>query len=250
MLRALLFTDPLIILATILCGSASLVVSFFDTNGRRQIAVARFWARLLVRIARVNITVEGREKIDLSSGYVFASNHVSYMDTPVILSEIPVQFRFMAKEGLFKIPFLGNHLKRAGHIPVPRDNPRAALKAMSDAAHMIQDRGISVLVFPEGGRSLTGLQEFKEGVAYIGIKSGVPIVPVALIGTLEVLPMHSMNVRPGKVILRIGDPLPTNTLKLHDRAALTRQLHDAIEDLLGVRPTHTTPAGTESQTSR
>jgi 1-acyl-sn-glycerol-3-phosphate acyltransferase len=232
LLRAFLFTDPLIILATIVCGTISLFVSFFDHTGRRQIAVSRYWARLLLKISGVRVTIEGLEKIDPNGSYVIASNHVSYMDTPCILSSIPVQFRFMAKEGLFKIPFLGNHLKRAGHIPVPRDNPRAALKAMSDAARIINERGISVLVFPEGGRSLTGLQEFKEGVAYIGIKAGVPIVPVALTGTLEVLPMHSAIVRPGHVTLRIGDPVATAALKLSDRAALTQQLHDTISAML------------------
>ena len=249
-LRAYLFTDPLIILSTIVCGSISLVASFFDATGRRQMAVARFWARLLVRIAGVKVTVEGLDRIDPNGSYVFASNHVSYMDTPVILSRIPVQFRFMAKEGLFKIPFLGDHLRRAGHISVPRDNPRAALKAMSDAARIINERGISVLVFPEGGRSLTGLQEFKEGVAYIGIKAGVQIVPVALIGTLKVLPMHSAIVRPGHVTLRIGEPVPTTALKLQDRGALTTLLHDTIEEMLDVTPRHTTPAGTGSPTSR
>jgi 1-acyl-sn-glycerol-3-phosphate acyltransferase len=144
-----------------------------------------------------------------------------------------VQFRFLAKKMLFHIPFLGYHLTRAGHIPVPRENPRAALKAMAEAARIIQERKISVLIFPEGGRSLTGLKEFKEGAAYIAIRAGVPVVPLALKGTLEVLPMHSLNVRPGKVSLTVGDPIPTSGLSMHDRAELTRELRERVAEMLG-----------------
>lgn len=103
---------------------------------------------------------------------------------------------------------------------------------MLEAGRIIRERGISVLIFPEGGRSLTGLQEFKEGAAYIAIEAGVPAVPIALEGTLEVLPMHSLNVRPGRVTLRIGDPIPTANLTRQDRARLTEQLHDRVQELL------------------
>ena len=119
LLWSLLFIDPLIILSTIFFGSISLVVSLFDTTGRTQIEVARVWSRSLLWFAGVRVTVEGISKINPDASYVFASNHLSYMDTPVVLSHIPVQFRFLAKKGLFQIPFLGTHLARAGHIPVP-----------------------------------------------------------------------------------------------------------------------------------
>jgi 1-acyl-sn-glycerol-3-phosphate acyltransferase len=238
-LRALLITDPLIILATIVMGSTNLVVSLFDEGGRKQLRVARSWSKLLLNIAGVDVTIQGLEKIDTTGSYVFVSNHASYMDTPVVLGHIPVQFRFVAKQGLFSIPFLGNHLKRAGHLPVPRDNPRDAVKMMGEAGRIIRERGISVLVFPEGGRSVEGLQPFKEGAAYIAIKAGVPIVPVALDGTLQVLPMGSMHVRPGPVALRIGTPIPTANLKLQDRSELTRQLYDRVAELLAESPTGT-----------
>src|SRR5262245_45097234 len=154
LLRALLITDPLIIIATVILGSLNLAVSLFDRGGRKQVAIARFWSRVLLRIAGVKMTVEGVEKIDRSHSYVFVSNHVSFMDTPVVLAHIPVEFRFLAKKGLFNIPFLGYHLKRAGHIPVPRDNPRHAVRTMTESARMIRERDISVLIFAEGGRSL------------------------------------------------------------------------------------------------
>lgn len=235
LLRALILTDPLIIIATIILGSVNLLVSFFDNGGRKQIVIARFWSRTLLRIAGVRVTVEGLENIDLSGNYVFVSNHASFMDTPVVLAHIPVQFRFLAKQGLFSIPFLGYHLKRAGHLPVPRENPRAALKMMGEAGRIIRERGISVLVFPEGGRSLEGLLEFKEGAAHIAIEAGVPAVPIALKGTLEVLPMGSVNVRPGRVTLHIGVPISTKHLTRRDRGELTRELHRRVGELLDSR---------------
>ena len=151
-----------------------LIVSLFETSGRRQIAVARVWARFLLWGSGVRVKVEGLEKIAPQGSYVFVSNHLSYMDTPVVLANIPVQFRFLAKSGLFKIPLLGTHLARAGHIPVPRDDARAAVKTMNMAAQVMRDRGTSLLIFPEGGRSQTGeLAAFKEGAAYIAIRAGV-----------------------------------------------------------------------------
>ena len=233
LLRALLFTDPLVILATIAYGTAAFLVSFFDATGSRQIAVARAWSRALLRIGFVHVEVEGLEKIAPNGSYVFASNHLSYMDTPVVLSNIPVQFRFLAKKGLFQIPFLGTHLARAGHIPVPREDPRAAVKTLTTAADAIRARGISMLIFPEGGRSRDGgLQEFKEGGAYIAIKAGVPLVPIALSGTRAVLPFGSAIIRPGRVRMRVGDPIPTAGLTLHDRVRLTGQVRDEIVALL------------------
>ncbi|MDQ2946324.1 MAG: 1-acyl-sn-glycerol-3-phosphate acyltransferase [Acidobacteriota bacterium] len=231
--RSYLLTAPLIVLATIVFGTAALLVSFFEHSGRAQIRLARQWSRVLLLVSSVKVQVDGIDKIIPSGSYVFASNHLSYMDTPVALANIPVEFRFLAKKGLFKIPFLGYHLARAGHISVPRGDPRAAVKTLSTAAEAIRERGISLLIFPEGGRSRDGrLHDFKEGAAYIAIKAGVPIVPVALVGTQEVLPFGAGTVLPGKVSMCVGDPIPTAGLSLRDRGKLTAQVHDQISLLL------------------
>ena len=116
-LRAYFFSDPLIILSTIFFGSISIAASLFDKKGNTLMRVARVWARSLLRVSGVQVTVEGLEHIDPAGSYVFATNHASYMDTPVVLSSIPVQFRFLAKSGLFKIPFLGTHLARPATFP-------------------------------------------------------------------------------------------------------------------------------------
>src|SRR5580658_601499 len=231
-LRSLLFSTPLIALSTIVMDIVSMMVSFFDRSGNSAHQVARLWAKMLLAESFIRVRGEGLEKIDRKANYVFVSNHGSFMDIPALLSVLPMQFRFFAKIGLYKIPFLGWHLRWAGHLPVDRSNARASLKSMSEGARIISERHISVLLFPEGGRSATGLRPFKEGAAYIAIKAGVPVVPVAIVGLRELLPMGSGNIRSGRVTVRIGDPIPTAGLTLDARADLTAQLHDRIAGML------------------
>jgi 1-acyl-sn-glycerol-3-phosphate acyltransferase len=236
-LRGALFADPVVILSTIFFGTVSLLVSFFDATGRLQIRVARSWARSLLGAGGVKVRVEGLEHIDPEGSYVFIGNHLSYMDTPVMLAHIPVQFRFLAKRGLFQIPLLGTHLARAGHVPVPREDPRAAVKTMQLAAEAIQQKKVSLLIFPEGGRSHDGvLRPFKEGGAYIAIRAGAPLVPIVLIGTREVLPYGGGVVRSGEVTLRILPPISTEGLTLKDRGKVTAQIRELISTELDPTP--------------
>jgi 1-acyl-sn-glycerol-3-phosphate acyltransferase len=240
-LWSLVVIDPLFILSTFLCGCVSIPLALIDKTGDSSMRVGRVWARSLLWITGVRVTVEGLEKIDLNRNYLFCSNHLSYMDTPVVMSNIPAQFRFLAKKGLFQIPFLGTHLKQAGHIPVPLEDPRAAVKTMNTAADVIQKRGISMLIFPEGGRSDGVLQPFKEGGAFIAIKAGVPLLPIALIGTREVMAMGSPVFHPfRRVTLRIGDPIPTDGLTTRDRGRLTEAVREQIAAMLA-RPSETSP---------
>ena len=229
-----LFVAPAIVLSTIFYGSLSAIASLARAGEKPQIEIARKWARSLLIFAGVQVEICGLEHIDPNGSYVFVSNHLSYMDTPVVFSSIPVQFRFLAKKGLFQIPFLGWHLSTAGHIPVPREDPRASLRTLSRAAELIQSRGISLLIFPEGGRSMDGnLHEFKDGAAYLAIKAQVPMVPLALIGTRQVLPMGSATFRRGRVRLRIGQPIPTTGLGLRDRQKLTEAAREQVAAMLG-----------------
>jgi 1-acyl-sn-glycerol-3-phosphate acyltransferase len=232
-LRAYFISDPLIILSTIFFGLISVVVSLFDKSGDTQIRLARVWARLLLWGSGIQVRVKGLEHIDPNGSYVFASNHLSYMDTPVVMANLKMQFRFIAKSGLFRIPLLGTHLGQAGHIPVHRGDPRASIKTMQTAAGVIQKRRISLLIFPEGGRSHDGvLQSFKEGGAYIAIRAGVPLVPIALIGTDRVLPFGSGTPRAGTVTLRVMQPIETTSLTLKDRQQLTEQVRVLIAEAL------------------
>ena len=195
--------------------------------------MARIWARSLLWIVGVKVEVEGLERVSGIEQCVWASNHVSYMDTPVMLAYIPVQFFFLAKSELFKIPFMGWHLHRAGHVSVPLDDPKASLRTLANAAKLVTERGVSLLFFPEGGRSETGeLQEFKDGAAYIAIKAQVPMVPMALVGIREILPMNTLDFKRGTVKLRFGAPISTAGLPAQARAEIPTLARAQIVDML------------------
>jgi 1-acyl-sn-glycerol-3-phosphate acyltransferase len=232
-LRALLLTNPLIVLITTLMGTISLAASLFDKAGNTQHRIARAWSKVILAISGVRVHLQGLEKLDPAGSYVLVANHQSLMDTPVVLAHVPLQFRFFAKNGLFRIPFIGTHLRRAGHLPVVRNDARASLKTMGEGARLISQRRISVLLFPEAGRSPTGLRDFKEGAAYIAIKAGVPVVPIGIEGTRTILPMHSITVRPGDVYLSIGEPISTTGFPIQRRGELTQLLRARVAELSG-----------------
>jgi 1-acyl-sn-glycerol-3-phosphate acyltransferase len=236
-LRAALFKAPAIVAATILMGAVSLAASLRDRTGFTQHRIARAWSRMLLALGSVRCRITGVEKLDPARGYVLVANHASYFDTPAILSSIPLQFRFFAKKGLFSIPFLGGHLTRAGHLPVVRDDPRASLKTMAAGARMVRERGISLLLFPEGGRTQTTMRPFREGAAYIAIKAGAPAVPIGIRNTRKILPMGSAMVRGGEIEVLVGDPIETAGMTLHDRGRLNQMLQDRVAAMVGEIPT-------------
>jgi 1-acyl-sn-glycerol-3-phosphate acyltransferase len=231
-MRALLVTDPLLLLSTVIMGSVSICSSLADRDGHLQDRIARRWARLLLRIAGVEVRVRGLQNLDADCNYVFVGNHTSLMDTPVALASIPRRFLFVANEKYFRIPVLGTHLRRAGHLAVDMSDPRTSLRTAAMAAQCIRTRRLSILLFPEGTRAKMAMHEFKEGAAFIAIKAGAPVVPMAIEGTRDVLPAGSIYVRPGPVTVTLGKPLPTEGLSLRDRGPLTRAMQANVEALL------------------
>jgi 1-acyl-sn-glycerol-3-phosphate acyltransferase len=228
---------PLILLSTLLLGVVSAMIAIFGSRtAPLQIAVARVWSRSILFIGGVRVEVEGRERLHARGPYVFVSNHLSYFDTPVVLASIPRQFRFLAKEELFRWwPWLpiAWHLKTAGHVAVPLDDPRGSVRALSKTAKLIEADGTSVFFFAEGGRSVDGtLGEFKHGAAYIAIKARAPMVPVALMGPDKILPMGGSVIRGGRVRLRIGEPIPTEGMTLKDRGVLTDAAREQMTRML------------------
>jgi len=232
-LRAVLFTAPAIVLLTIGMGCLSLVCSIWDRTGNTQHRMARLWSRMLLAVGFVRCEAVGLEKLDPSGSYVLVANHASYLDSPAILAAVPLQFRFFAKKGLFSIPFLGWHLGRAGHLPVVRDDARASLKSMSEGARIMRDRRMSLLLYPEGGRTAVHMRPFKEGAAYIAIKAGVPVVPIGLVRSRELLPMRQWKIRSGTIEVRIGDPIPTADMSARDRSRLNELLQEKVAELAG-----------------
>ena len=215
---------PLIYLCTAVMGTLSLAVSFFDPRGERQNWCAQVWSRLLARLAGARVRVHGAESLEPGGSYVFLSTHQSYMDIPVKLGYLPTQLRIAAKRELFRIPFLGWHLQRAGHIAINRSATADAVATLQRAAQEIRP-GISVFIYPEGTRSRDGsLQPFKKGGFKFALQAGLPIVPLTIIGSRQVLPRDSIIFRPGPIDLHIGAPLPTAGLTEQDLPFLMAQV--------------------------
>ena len=237
---------PLAAFATAVFGSAAMVASLFDGAGRLQHAIARRWATALLGIAISPVRLVGGENLANIRAAVYVVNHLSYMDTPVLFSKLPFQFRILARHELFRLPFIGWYLKRSGQVAVDSSSLRSSLASLNRGVRILQE-GMPLVVFPEGGRSADGqLQPFLSGPAFMAIRAGVPIVPMALIGTYEVMPMHTYHVHPRPLTLVIGEPIQTTdyTSKMAD--ALTQRLQRVIADLYFQHsPTNPTGASAE-----
>lgn len=226
---------PLFALATAAFGSVSLLASLFDGQGRVQHAIAHAWGGALLRITMSPVRVIGAENLRKAPVAVYAANHLSYMDTPVVLNKLPFQFRILARHDLFKLPFIGWYLRRSGQIPVDSTSLRSTLASLNRGVKVLQS-GMPLVIFPEGGRSSDGrLHAFLSGPAYMAIRAQVPVVPVALVGTYELMPMHTYHLQPRPLLVIVGEPISTigYTSKMAD--ALTEQMHHAISEMFAQR---------------
>ena len=219
---------PLIALATAGFGCISLIAGLWDKSGRQQHAIARLWARTLLLISLSPVKIIGREKLHEHETAVYASNHLSYMDTPVLFAKLPFQFRILAKQALWKTPFIGWYLNRSGQVPVDSNSPRSLIASLNRGVATLKS-GLPLVLFPEGGRAATGqLQTMMSGCAYMAIKAQVPLVPLTLIGTYELLPIHVYALHPRPIFIVVGDPIPTAGLSTRDADALTKRLYESI----------------------
>jgi len=187
-----------------------------------------FWGRSCLFLAGLKIDVNGTENIPFGTPAIYVSNHQSNFDIPIIYSGLPVTFNWLAKKELFQVPLFGHAMKRSGCIPIDRSNRRTTMLSIIAAAQQIKD-GASVIIFPEGTRSPDGrLQEFKKGALLIAAKAQVPVVPIAIHGSYQVLPKDRWRIEPGKLKLDILPPIPTADLKTSDIDNLTEKIHDMI----------------------
>jgi 1-acyl-sn-glycerol-3-phosphate acyltransferase len=231
-----LIQAPLFFCATAAFGTVSLLASLTEKDGRRQHRIARAWARCSLAIAGSPIHVTGLHVLHNHPVAVYTCNHLSYMDTPAIFAALPFPFRILARSDLWKLPFIGWHLNRSGQIPVSVDNPRASISSLTNGVRALK-AGMPLFVFPEGGRSQDGqIGTFMSGPAYMAIRAGVPVIPMALIGTYELLPIHTRHFSPRPLELRIGTPIPTAGLTARQSEALTVQLRQTIQELQGAPP--------------
>jgi 1-acyl-sn-glycerol-3-phosphate acyltransferase len=233
--RSIFIFDPLIYLYTAVLGILSLLSSFCDRDGHIQHGFARLWSRLILHTIFSPVSVTGLDRIDLSRPHVLAANHISALDIPLLYEHLPFQFRIMAKKELFRYPFMGWHLRRSGQIAVDSASAAASMRSLMRAVRSLQS-GMPLVVFPEGGRSPSGqVQPFMGGAFYIAIKAGVEVVPMAIVGTYEVLPMNSFHIRPGPMELVVGEPISTAGYSLRDMDVLAARVRKAIEELYYAR---------------
>ncbi|HEY0078053.1 MAG TPA: lysophospholipid acyltransferase family protein [Pyrinomonadaceae bacterium] len=219
---------PLIYLYTIVMGTLSLVVSFFDPRGRRQHACAQVWSRMIARTAGARVRVHGAEQIRPGVSYVFLSTHQSYMDIPAMLGYLPAQLRIAAKKEVFQIPFLGWHMRRAGHISIDRSSTADAVESLRRASSGIRE-GICAFIYPEGTRSRDGsLQSFKKGGFKLAMQAKVPVVPITIVGSRQVLPRDSIIFRPGRIEMYVDAPMPTDGLDEGDLPRLMDEVRAAM----------------------
>jgi 1-acyl-sn-glycerol-3-phosphate acyltransferase len=220
-LRTALWTVPLVALSGGLAAPLWAASCLLSSTGRLPHRLARAWCRLALWIAGVRVRVEGGEKIAPGGSYVFVASHRSRLDIPAAIGYLPAPVRLLIDKEYLSLPVAGFCLRRSGQLAVSGASPREALETMTAAARRITERGISLLAFPEGERGLGGTIPFKDGAAYIAIRAGVPLVPLAIEGAEAVLPPGALVVRRGVVRIRVGDPIPTLDLSLDDRTRLS-----------------------------
>lgn len=184
---------------------------------------------MIARTALLDVRVRGAERLRAGESYVFLSTHQSWMDIPVMLGYLPAQLRIAAKREVFLIPFLGWHMQRSGQIPINRGSTADSIESLRLAARRLGG-GVSAFLFPEGTRTRDGsLQPLKKGGFRLALESGLPVVPVTIVGTRAAMPRGSMVLRAGPVEMHLDPPLPTAHLTDADLPALMQQVREAME---------------------
>lgn len=230
--RSNVFQAPFFAVATCFFGTIALIASLFARTGRTQHRIAQIWARTSLRVSGAHLTVRGAQNLTKFPVAVYAANHTSYMDTPVIFASLPFQFRILAKKELWSMPFIGWYLNRSGQIPIDANNPRATLASLSGGVKALRG-GMPLFVFPEGSRTPDGeLQTFLAGAAYLAIRAQVPIVPIALSGVYDLLPIHTSHFYPCEMTMTVGEPISTEGLTARQTDQLTEQVRSTIAAMI------------------
>ena len=225
------------VLATVVCGSICIFFGYFSKTGNLPHLVARIWANSILVVSGIRVTVNGVENLIADRPVIYMVNHQSNFDIPVLLGRLPVQFRWLAKAELFRIPILGRGMRGSGYISIDRSNRKSAMRSLVRAAETIRG-GTSVLIFPEGTRSLDGnLQPFKKGGFVLTVDAGVPVIPMIICGTWPIMPKNSWMIRPQPVTLHILPPVDTADFNRKTKDDLMdkvyRQISTAIEQQRG-----------------
>lgn len=198
-----------VVLTTAFFSVIAIIASLFSRTGDFVHLIARIWARSILMASRVHVRVDGLSNIEPDKSYIYMANHQSNFDIPVLLGYLPVQFRWLAKAELFKIPMFGRAMLGAGYVKIDRFNQQSAFESISEAAQKMKN-GVSVMIFPEGTRSKDGrIRPFKKGGFVMAVDSGVPIVPVIIRGTWPIMAKSSLRINRGDVEMEIAGPIDT-----------------------------------------
>lgn len=214
---------PFVALSALIFPTLAFLSTPFDRDGSVYIGFMRVWAKIVLLLLRVKVTVKGTENLVAGTPYIYIINHASWLDVPILTAAIPDELLFLYKRELWKVPVWGWGLHFSPHVAVERTDPRNAMAGIDEAARLIRERNKSVAIFPEGTRSLDGnLLEFKRGGFLLAAKTGVPLVPVAIRGSHKRLPKGGFRVYPGLVEIVIGEPIdnPGNLDRTGERKLL------------------------------
>ena len=217
------------VITTVILGTVAILLSLFDSSGNLPHLVARLWGKIQLRITGTRVSITGLDKIDHQKSYILVSNHQSAFDIFALLGYLPIQFRWIAKAELFRIPFLGWAMTRIGYIPIERGSPKKAYRSMLKAAEAVNG-GVSVMIFPEGTRSPDGrLQPFKKGLFLIALKSQAPILPITIQGTARIMRKGDWRAYPGKVQITIDPPIETAGIPTEREEELSQRVRRTLE---------------------
>lgn len=224
--RTVFYLIPAVTIYTIVLGTTSLLSTLFDRTGNFAHRCARAWAWAILRTTGVRVRVTGLEHLEPGRSYVFAANHQSIYDIPIVFTSIPFQLRIVAKASLGRIPFMGWHLHRAGHLLVDRRNPGADIV---QKMRRLVGESSSLIVFPEGTRSRDGaVGRFKKGSFLVARDAQLPVVPVSITNSRNVMRKGELMVCPGEVELTIHPPMPTVGVSRDDVLAFADRVRTAV----------------------
>lgn len=220
-----------IAIATFITSSTVIIVGIFD---RRQFILepfVKFWAKTILFIAGIKVEIEGLENIEKKKSYIVVANHLSMFDIPTTMAYLPVKLRMIAKKELSRVPVFGWGMLSLGHIFIDRQNRDKAVRSLDKAMERVKKRKISIMIYPEGTRSPDGeIKIFKKGAFVIAIKSELPILPVTISGSHEIMPKNSLRIKKGKIRLVVHPPVSSENKEISDRRELTNQIRDIIVD--------------------
>lgn len=229
------FTGNLyLVLGSILFGLLAVLVSPIPPRGNGVFVIARLWSNLLLKASCLRVQVHGGADLDPRASYVLLSNHQSLFDIPALLATVPGQARMMAKRSLFRVPIFGWAIAAGGFIPIDRGDRSTARQSFAAAIARLR-AGTSILLFPEGTRSLTNtLLPFQRGGFLLAMKTGLPIVPVGIRGTREVQHKGNWAIRPGPIEVHYGKPIDIAEYGVRRKKELIAEVRRRIAVLAGL----------------